>query len=142
MAMHQDYLMRYIQQFVEALMRSATRVEEQEDFDGAARALDNAVANAADMDPDVLLAFAPESLASIVSVMGVDPRLVEYMARSLVLAGDYYGRAGNMDDSVLRVQQGQALANAFGIDLDRPWEVLPEGVQVPDVREPGVFLDD
>ena len=89
MAMHQDYLMRYIQQFVEALVRSATRVEEHQDFQGAARSLDNAVANAADMDVEVLLGFAPESLASIVNVMGVDPRLVEYMARSLVLAGDY-----------------------------------------------------
>lgn len=142
MAMHQDYLMRYIQQFVEALVRSATRVAEQQDFQGAARSLDNAVANAADMDVEVLLGFAPESLASIVNVMGVDPRLVEYMARSLVLAGDYYGRAGNADASLLRVQQGQALANAFGIDLDRPWEVLPEGAEVPAVPEPGLFLDD
>ena len=142
MAMHQDYLMRYIQQFVEALVRSATRVEEHQDFQGAARSLDNAVANAADMDVEVLLGFAPESLASIVNVMGVDPRLVEYMARSLVLAGDYYGRAGSMDVSLLRVQQGQALANAFGIDLDRPWEVLPEGAEVPAVPEPGLFLDD
>ncbi|MGN1362004.1 MAG: hypothetical protein ACI4VV_07055 [Eggerthellaceae bacterium] len=142
MAMHQDYLMRYIQQFVEALVRSATRVAEQQDFQGAARSLDNAVANAADMDAEVLLGFAPESLASIVNVMGVDPRLVEYMARSLVLAGDYYGRAGSTDVSLLRVQQGQALANAFGIDLDRPWEVLPEGAEVPAVPEPGLFLDD
>ncbi|MDO4502407.1 MAG: hypothetical protein Q4D06_04410 [Coriobacteriia bacterium] len=142
MAMQQDYLMRYIQQFVEALMRSTTRIEEQEDYEGAARSLDNAVGNAAEMDTDVLLGFAPESIASIVSVMGIDPRLVEYMARSLVLAGDYYGRAGDMDTSILRVQQGQALADAFGIDLDRPWEVLEEGAEVPRVAEPGAFLDD
>lgn len=142
MAMQQDYLMRYIQQFVEALVRSTTRVQEQQDHEGAARMLDNAVGNAVELDPDVLLSLAPDSIAGMVNIMGVDERLVEYMARSLVLAGDYYGRAGNEQLGVLRVQQGQALAAAYGIDLDRPWEELPEGANVPGLQEPGSFLDD
>ena len=137
MAMQRDYLMRYIQQFIEAIQRSMVRVEDQEDPEGAAEMLDEAIGNAADMDSALLLGFAPESMASILQVSGTDPRLVEYIARSLALSSSYHGRAGDASLELLRMEQAQALAAAYGIDLDIPWEELFEGEEVP-----GGFLDD
>ena len=44
-----------------------------------------------------MLSLAPESLASVLQVSGVDPHLTEYIARSLMLSGRYHGEAGRAD---------------------------------------------
>ena len=95
----QDYLMRIIAQLLGAIRRSMERAAGEEDPDGAARAL------------------APESLASVLQVSGVDPHLTEYIARSLMLSGRYHGEAGRADMAELRRAQGRAVAAAFGHEL-------------------------
>lgn len=113
----QDYLMRIIAQLMGAIRRSMERAAGAEDPDGAARMLDEALGDATDLDGEALLSLAPESLASILQVSGVDPHLTEYIARSLMLSGRYYAEAGHGDVAALREAQGCAVAAAFGHDV-------------------------
>ena len=69
----QDYLMRIIAQLLGAIRRSMERAAGEEDPDGAASALDMALGDATDLDGEALLSLAPESLASVLQVPGVDP---------------------------------------------------------------------
>ena len=98
----QDYLMRIIAQLLGAIRRSMERAAGEEDPDGAASALDMALGDATDLDGEALLSLAPESLASVLQVSGVDPHLTEYIARSLMLSGRYHGEAGRPDVAELR----------------------------------------
>ena len=107
----QDYLMRIIAQLLGAIRRSMERAAGEEDPDGAASALDMALGD------EALLSLAPESLASVLQVSGVDPHLTEYIARSLMLSGRYHGEAGRPDVAELRQAQGRAVAAAFGHEL-------------------------
>lgn len=55
---------------------------------------------------------------------GVDPRVSEYIARSLLLASGYLAEAGEGDLSALRAEQARALAEAYDLDLpDTPEEL-------------------
>ena len=72
---------------------------------------------ATDLDGEALLSLAPESLASVLQVSGVDPHLTEYIARSLMLSGRYHGEAGRADMAELRRAQGLAVAAAFGHEM-------------------------
>ena len=79
--------------------------------------LDMAVGEATDLDGEALLSLAPESMAAILQVSGVDPHLTEHIARSLLLSARYYGETGNGEMAALRSNQAQALAAAFGHEL-------------------------
>lgn len=113
----QDYLMRIIAQLMGAIRRSMERAGGDEDPESAARLLDLAVGDATDLDGEALLSLAPESLAGILSVSGVDPNLTEHIARTLMLAARYYGEAGNGEAAALRSAQASAVAAAFGHDV-------------------------
>ena len=57
-------------------------------------------------------------------VSGVDPRVSEYIARSLLLASGYLAEAGEGELSALRAEQARALAEAYDLDLpDTPEEL-------------------
>ena len=47
---------------------------------GVADSLDNAIGSATDIDPATLLALTPDSIATIMQVSGVDPKVTEYIA--------------------------------------------------------------
>ena len=113
----QDYLMRMIFQLMNALRRSMDRAGGEEDPEGAARLLDTALGDATDLDGAALLSLAPESLAGVLQVSGIDPHITEYLARSLWLSARYYGDAGNTALAELRAQQAEAVAAAYGHDL-------------------------
>ncbi len=113
----QDYLMRIIAQLMGAIRRSMERASGEEDPDGAARMLDMAVGEATDLDGEALLSLAPESMATVLQVSGVDPHLTEHIARSMLLSSRYYAEAGNGEMAALRSSQAQALAAAFGHEL-------------------------
>ena len=84
----------------------------------------NVLGEAVDMDGAALLSLAPDSVASVVQVSGVDPRVSEYIARSLLLASGYLAEAGEGDLSALRAEQARALAEAYDLDLpDTPEEL-------------------
>lgn len=113
----QDYLVRMILDFIEAINRSIDRATCKRDPLGAASALDHAVGNATDFDETTLLSLAPESVAQILQVSGIDPHLVGYVVQSLLLAGRYYGEAHEASVENLRVAQAHAIAQAFNYPL-------------------------
>ena len=92
--LEQDYLMRILLQFAEAIRRSWARSVEDRDPRDAANMLERAIGDATDIDGATLLSLSPESIASVMQVSGVDPRVSEYIARSLLLASGYLAEAG------------------------------------------------
>ena len=116
--LEQDYLMRILLQFAEAIRRSWARSVEDRDPRDAANMLERAIGDATDIDGATLLSLSPQSIA------GVDPRVSEYIARSLLLASGYLAEAGEGDLSALRAEQARALAEAYDLDLpDTPEEL-------------------
>ena len=113
----QDYLMRIIAQLLGAIRRSMERAAGEEIRTGRlcprygpGRCHRSGMARRCSP-------LAPESLASVLQVSGVDPHLTEYIARSLMLSGRYHGEAGRADMAELRRAQGRAVAAAFGHEL-------------------------
>ena len=113
--LQRDYLVQLIQQFIEAIIRS--RKVSVVDPQQAADSLEAAIGNATDIDGATLLSMAPESIASVMELCGVDPRVAGYIAHSLILEADYLRQAGNSALAELRMGQGQPVALQFGIDL-------------------------
>ena len=115
--LHQDYLMRILIQFAEAIRRSMQKATEEQDPRGAADMLEAAVGEATDMDGGVLLSLAPESIAGVMQISGTDPRVTEYIARSLMLAATYLREAGDDALADIRVAQATAIAAAYEFAL-------------------------
>ena len=134
--LEQDYLMRIFLQFAEILRRSWFKARDEHDPKAAADMLENAVGDAVDIDGATLLSLAPESMAGILQVSGTDPRVTEYVARSLMLASVYLREAGEDAVADLRLEQARALADAYGLELpDDPAEMA--GL-LDDVPEPAI----
>lgn len=112
-----DYLMKLLADFVQAIMRSLQQGDQQRDPRAAAETLEGAVGVAVNMDAATFLCLAPESIATILQVTGTDPRVTEYVARSLALASHYSAQAGDRELAEIRAAQASAIADAYGIDL-------------------------
>lgn len=113
-----DYLMRMFLQLFKAIARSMERAREHEDPQAAADMLEDAIAHATNVDGSVLLLLTPDSMASILEVSGTDPRVAEYVGRTLFLEADYLNRASNADLAQLRIDQAHALAAHYGFSVD------------------------
>jgi hypothetical protein len=117
--LQQDYLMRMILQLIEAIMKSLeTARGDAADPQASADLLEAAIGTATDIDGGVLLSLEPESVVNILQVSGTDPRVVEYVGRSLFLESSYLDEASKSELAALRAAQAQALAHAYGFDLD------------------------
>ena len=79
--------------------------------------LENAIGDATDLDGSMLLSLAPESMASVLQVSGVDPHVTEYVANSLQLESEFLRSAGNDELAEVRAGQARALASTFGFEL-------------------------
>lgn len=120
----QDYLVRIMVQFAEIIRRSWMKANKERDPRGAADMLEDAVGEATDIDGGVLLSLSPESIASVMQVSGIDPRVTEYIARSLLLASGYLREAGDHGLATVREQQARAIAQAYGHELPATPEEL------------------
>lgn len=109
--------MRLLGEFAAAIRRSMERAGSKCDPTGAAESLEAAIGNAVDFDGATLLALSPDSIAGILQVSGADPRVTEYVARSLQLAARYHDEAGSREKAALREAQARAIAQAFGHKL-------------------------
>ena len=109
--LEQDYLMRIFLQFAEIIRRSWTKARKERDPRAAADLLEDAVG---------------ESIASVMQVSGTDPRVTEYVARTLLLASGYLREANEQALADLRAQQAHAIAEAYGFPLPERPEDLEE----------------
>ena len=132
--LQRDYLVQMLTMFAQAIARSLERRKTKNDPLGAAEMLEAAISEATDIDGDILLQLAPESVASILQVSSVDPRVAGYIVRSMYLESEYLAEAGDMGLSQLRFQQADAIADAYGFaeedippaDEQAPIDVLDE----------------
>ena len=115
--LEQDYIMKMLLAFYQALVKSLTQAKDEDRPEEAANTLDEAVSNAVGMDGKALLSLAPESIGTVLQVSGTDPRVSEYVARSLLLASDYFEQAGQKQLSILRREQANAVAKTYGFEL-------------------------
>lgn len=112
-----DYLMRLLVEFAAGIQRVIERAGDHLRPEESAQALDDVVGRSVDMDADALLSLSPESLAAVLEVSGVDPRLGGHIARSLLLSSQYYAEAGADGLSQVRAEQAQAVAAFAGHEL-------------------------
>ncbi|MEG0072775.1 MAG: hypothetical protein RR692_06275 [Raoultibacter sp.] len=121
----QDYLMRMFVQFMTAIRRSIQKARNENNPAAAADLLEGAIGNATEIDGGILLSLAPESMAGVIQVSGTDPRVVEYLVRSLLLEAEYLDEANQSAKADLRSRQAEALADAYGLDA-RTTSISPE----------------
>lgn len=115
--LHQDYITRMLMELAAAVTRCVLRAENKRAPLESAELLEEAVGNAVAIDGASFLALAPESIAQIMQVTGTDPRVSEYVARSVMLAAKYLEEAGDTDLAQVRRAQALAIADAYGHDI-------------------------
>ena len=128
----QDYLVKQFLMFFKALTRSWEQMEEEKDPFAAADTLEDAISAATDMDGTALLTLAPESIASIMQVTGVDPRIVEYISRSMLLESVYLEQGGDSGLADVRAAQAHAIADAYGFGSPEDpsdFDAITEGLE-------------
>ena len=113
-----DYLVRMLVEFAASIRRAMQRARDEEDLDGACMTLESSISSATDLDGEVLLSLSPESIAQVMQVSDVDPRVVTYIAHSMKLESEYLIELNNKEKAELRIAQANALARAYDIDLD------------------------
>lgn len=131
----QDYLLRLISQLVQAILHAQNMVkraekggEEQEgtqeenDPLGAATMLEIAFGEAIEMSPDPVLSLAPESMAGVLQVSGVDLQLAPHLVECLLLEADYLRLGGRPGLGDLREKQAEALALVYGLNASEEEE--------------------
>lgn len=112
-----DYLMKLILGYFKTIVIVIKQGEKEKDPEGAADLLEQAIGEATEIDGEVLLSLAPESIASVLQVSGTDPKVVGYVAHSLLLEAHYLMLACDFARAELREEQARALASAYGFDL-------------------------
>ncbi len=112
-----DYLMKLILGYFKTIVIVIKQGEKEKDPEGAADLLEQAIGEATEIDGEVLLSLAPESIASVLQVSGADPKVVGYVAHGLLLEAHYLMLACDFARAELREEQARALASAYGFDL-------------------------
>lgn len=123
-----DYLTEAVQLFVEAVSVPLSRALRRQDM-SSAREVETAIAELLEMDRDMAMGLAPESLVTMMRLMGTGDSTSEYVAYTLDRLGDAYERMGEGDLARLRHEQAAAIGEAFGSD---PTQVPEELLSVED----------
>lgn len=126
--LQQDYLVRMFTALAVAIRESMLRAREGEDPEGAAELLEATLDGTTEIDGALLLQMAPDTFVSMIQLSQTDPDLIGYISRTLMLESQYLQEAGLESKSQLRAGQAQALANAYGFQIDAS-DVTPEALE-------------
>lgn len=124
----EDYLMRMFAMLIDAMRESYLRSRKKEDPQASAELLDGSLDGATEIDGSLLLTLAPETMGAMLKMSGEEPRLMEYVSRTLLLSSKFYGEAGQSELASLRAGQARAVADSFGIDLSED-DIEPESLE-------------
>lgn len=132
--LEQDYLVRMLLQFFQAMNRAAERAENKDhpDPQSAADMLETAIGEAVEMDGAALLSLSPDSIAQVMRVTGIDPNITQFVARSMLLESVYLSEAHQTALAAVRAAQARAIAEEYGFDLpDDPsdFDAITEGLE-------------
>lgn len=128
----QDYLVRMLLQFFQAMSRAHELKRDNDNPLDAADLLETAIGNATDMDGAALLSLAPESIAQVMRVTGVDPNVMQFVARGMLLESVYLAEGGQRALAAVRAAQARAIADEFGFGLPEDpsdFESITEGLE-------------
>ena len=126
--LQQDYLLRMFTALAIAVRDSILRAQGADDPEGAAELLEAALDNSTEIDGSLLLQMAPETFVTMVQLSQTDPQLIGYISRTLMLESQYLTDAGLDAKAELRRGQAQALAHAYGFEVDES-DVSPEALE-------------
>ena len=107
--------MRLLLKFFKAIVRS--RELKEENAQAAAESLEDAISTATELDGAALLSLSPESIAQVLRVTDVDPNVVQFVARSMLLESVYLNDAASTELASLRAAQAHAIAVGYGFAL-------------------------
>lgn len=127
-----DYLVQLLLQFFQALLRARELRHDKDDPQAAANMLEAAIGSATEMDGAALLSLAPESIAQVARIAGIDPNVMQFVSRSMLLESVYLDEAGQSQLASVRAGQARALAQEYGFELpDDPsdFESIAEGLE-------------
>lgn len=113
-----DYLMRMFLALATAIRDSIMRARGEDDLEGATEMLEMAFSQATEIDGSLLLKMAPESMVAMLQTTDADPKLMGYLARTLLLESTYLEQMHEDELSSLRRSQAFALSDAYGLGLD------------------------
>lgn len=113
----QDYIMRMLVQLAAAMRRSMVKAGKEHDPKSAAEQIEASISDATEIDGEVLLSLAPESIAGVIQVSGTDPKVAEYIARSLLLESQYLIESGQSQKAQVRKEQAVAISESFGFEI-------------------------
>ena len=124
--LQRDYLLEVIEGFVEALTEALRRAAAG-DLE-AVEDVEQEVAEVLELDREVALALAPDSLVTMMVLSGMGGELAAYVCYALDRAGALREAAGDADTAGLRRLQARAVAESFGCDP----RVAPPGLEEAD----------
>ena len=116
-----DYLLVIIAQFVDAVTNALRSAVVDHDR-ASAKEVEDAVGGILDLDPDVAMGLAPDSLVTMMILSGVGDSVAGYVAYSLRRLSGAYETMGDQDKALLRGAQAQAVEESFGCEPD----IVPE----------------
>ena len=122
--LQRDYILEMIEQFVKGVVESLRRALAKADPEAAVEA-EEALAGLVDLDPEVAMQLAPESLVTMMSLSGIGDSVADYAAYTLSLLAHAYDGMGDHETAAMRRAQAQAVADAYGYDFSE----VPAGLE-------------
>ena len=119
--LQRDYILEIIAQFVEVVSRSLRRAVAERD-EAAVLETEEAIAGLLDLDPQVAMQLAPDSLVTMMVLSGVGDSVASYVAYALRAVSGAYGGMGRPDKARLRAEQAEAIEESFGCGCEVPAE--------------------
>lgn len=121
--LQKDYILEIVGDFVEGVAKhlDAALAGDAE----ATGEVEQDIAGLLDLDPEVALSLAPDSLVTMMVLSGMGDSVASYVTYALVRVADAYEAQGDADTAILRRAQATAVAESFGCDLT----AVPEGFQ-------------
>lgn len=130
-----DYLMNLLMQFFRGMMRANELRQKKDDPNLASKMLEDLIQESLDMDGAAILQLSPDSIAQVMRVMGVDPHMMEFISRSLLLDAVYLTDDGQDQMAEMRREQAFAIAREYGFELPEnlsDFEGITEGLYEED----------
>jgi hypothetical protein len=110
----QDYVLRLIEQMGALIRLAFERFRTGEEDSEPLELTEQAIGLAIDMDPELFLRLAPQSMVSFLELSSFDERVVERLVEALELQADILEAEGRLLEANVRREQASALRASVG----------------------------
>lgn len=104
-----DYILRIIEQMGTAIREALRRFSGGEAAEESLELIDSAIELVVDMDPQLFLKLAPQSMVSLLGISDMDDRVVGKLADALELEADILLGEGLLIEAGVRREQAAAV---------------------------------